>query len=189
MHINLQVLWMMAICQGRTVSFKDTIAIMTSNAGTGKALRPLVLEREGRTNSCIENPGNFSLAALNSWIWWHHWIPTLIKRKPSPNRYPHAGWSQSTPCQTGSPGCMRRSPMIQGLCTRGPAHSIIQDHIEDVITVIITWEHPENNSKQLWPKSNGDIASKLFWQDGWKEVIIITAKYYAQRVGQKSVIR
>ena len=47
--------------QGRTVSFKDTIIIMTSNAGTGKAEASVGFgaAREGRTNSVLGELGNF----------------------------------------------------------------------------------------------------------------------------------
>ena len=47
--------------QGRTVSFKDTIIIMTSNAGTGKAEANVGFgaAREGRTNSVLGELGNF----------------------------------------------------------------------------------------------------------------------------------
>ena len=47
--------------QGRTVSFKDAIIIMTSNAGTGKAEASVGFgaAREGRTNSVLGELGNF----------------------------------------------------------------------------------------------------------------------------------
>ena len=47
--------------QGRTVSFKDTIIIMTSNAGTGKVEASVGFgaAREGRTNSVLGELGNF----------------------------------------------------------------------------------------------------------------------------------
>jgi len=47
--------------QGRTVSFKDAIIIMTSNAGTGKAEASVGFgaAREGRTNSVLGELSNF----------------------------------------------------------------------------------------------------------------------------------
>ena len=63
MHMFLQVLddGRLTDSQGRTVSFKDTIIIMTSNAGTGKAEASVGFgaAREGRTNSVLGELGNF----------------------------------------------------------------------------------------------------------------------------------
>ena len=63
MHMFLQVLddGRLTDGQGRTVSFKDTIIIMTSNAGTGKAEASVGFgaAREGRTNSVLDELGNF----------------------------------------------------------------------------------------------------------------------------------
>ena len=63
MHMFLQVLddGRLTDGQGRTVSFKDTIIIMTSNAGTGKAEASVGFgaAREGRTNSVLSELGNF----------------------------------------------------------------------------------------------------------------------------------
>ena len=63
MHMFLQVLddGRLTDGQGRTVSFKDTIIIMTSNAGTGKAEANVGFgaAREGRTNSILGELGNF----------------------------------------------------------------------------------------------------------------------------------
>ena len=63
MHMFLQVLddGRLTDGQGRTVSFKDTIIIMTSNAGTGKAEANVGFgaAREGRTNSVLGELGNF----------------------------------------------------------------------------------------------------------------------------------
>ena len=63
MHMFLQVLddGRLTDGQGRTVSFKDTIIIMTSNAGTGKAEASVGFgaAREGRTNSILGELGNF----------------------------------------------------------------------------------------------------------------------------------
>ncbi len=63
MHMFLQVLddGRLTDGQGRTVSFKDTIIIMTSNAGTGKAEASVGFgaAREGRTNSVLGKLGNF----------------------------------------------------------------------------------------------------------------------------------
>lgn len=63
MHMFLQVLddGRLTDGQGRTVSFKDTIIIMTSNAGTGKveASVGFGVAREGRTNSVLGELGNF----------------------------------------------------------------------------------------------------------------------------------
>ena len=63
MHMFLQVLddGRLADGQGRTVSFKDAIIIMTSNAGTGKAEANVGFgaAREGRTNSVLGELGNF----------------------------------------------------------------------------------------------------------------------------------
>lgn len=63
MHMFLQVLddGRLTDGQGRTVSFKDTIIIMTSNAGTGKT-EPSVgfgAAREGRTNSVLGELSNY----------------------------------------------------------------------------------------------------------------------------------
>lgn len=63
MHMFLQV-WddgRLTDGQGRTVSFKDAIIIMTSNAGTGKTEASVGFgaTREGRTNSVLGELGNF----------------------------------------------------------------------------------------------------------------------------------
>ena len=62
-HMFLQVLddGRLTDGQGRTVSFKDAIIIMTSNAGTGKAEASVGFgaAREGRTNSVLGELGNF----------------------------------------------------------------------------------------------------------------------------------
>lgn len=63
MHMFFQVLddGRLTDGQGRTVSFKDAIIIMTSNAGTGKAEASVGFgaAREGRTNSVLGELGNF----------------------------------------------------------------------------------------------------------------------------------
>ncbi|HHI5373188.1 TPA: AAA family ATPase [Streptococcus pneumoniae] len=63
MHMFLQVLddGRLTDGQGRTVSFKDAIIIMTSNAGTGKTEASVGVgaAREGRTNSVLGELGNF----------------------------------------------------------------------------------------------------------------------------------
>lgn len=63
MHMFLQVLddGRLTDGQGRTVSFKDAIIIMTSNAGTGKTEASVGFgaAREGRTNAVLGELGNF----------------------------------------------------------------------------------------------------------------------------------
>lgn len=63
MHMFLQVLddGRLTDGQGRTVSCKDAIIIMTSNAGTGKTEASVGFgaAREGRTNSVLGELGNF----------------------------------------------------------------------------------------------------------------------------------
>ncbi|WP_317336113.1 ATP-dependent Clp protease ATP-binding subunit, partial [Streptococcus orisratti] len=63
MHMFLQVLddGRLTDGQGRTVSFKDTIIIMTSNAGTGKVEASVGFgaTREGRTNSVLGELSNY----------------------------------------------------------------------------------------------------------------------------------
>lgn len=63
MHMFLQILedGRLTDAQGRTVSFKDAIIIMTSNAGTGKAEASVGFgaAREGRTNSVLSQLGDF----------------------------------------------------------------------------------------------------------------------------------
>ncbi|VSK47114.1 ATP-dependent Clp protease, ATP-binding subunit [Streptococcus pneumoniae] len=63
MHMFLQVLddGRLTDGQGRTVSFKDAIITMTSNAGTGKTEASVGFgaTREGRTNSVLGELGNF----------------------------------------------------------------------------------------------------------------------------------
>ncbi|CJK25868.1 ATP-dependent Clp protease ATP-binding subunit [Streptococcus pneumoniae] len=63
MHMFLQILddGRLTDGQGRTVSFKDAIIIMTSNAGTGKTEASVGFgaAREGRTNSVLGELGNF----------------------------------------------------------------------------------------------------------------------------------
>ncbi|HET0996141.1 TPA: AAA family ATPase [Streptococcus pneumoniae] len=63
MHMFLQVLddGRLTDGQGRTISFKDAIIIMTSNAGTGKTEASVGFgaAREGRTNSVLGELGNF----------------------------------------------------------------------------------------------------------------------------------
>lgn len=70
MHMFLQVLddGRLTDGQGRTVSFKDAIIIMTSNAGTGKTEASVGFgaTREGRTNSVLGELGNsFSPEFMN----------------------------------------------------------------------------------------------------------------------------
>lgn len=63
MHLFLQILddGRLTDGQGRTVSFKDAIIIMTSNAGTGKieANVGFGAVREGKTNSVLGELGNY----------------------------------------------------------------------------------------------------------------------------------
>ncbi|MDR0299865.1 MAG: AAA family ATPase [Streptococcaceae bacterium] len=63
MHMFLQILddGRLTDAQGRTVSFKDAIIIMTSNAGSGKieASVGFGAAHEGRTNSVLEQLGDF----------------------------------------------------------------------------------------------------------------------------------
>lgn len=63
MHMFLQVLddGRLTDGQGRTVSFKDTIIIMTSNAGTGKVEASVGFgaTMEGRSQSVLDQLGNF----------------------------------------------------------------------------------------------------------------------------------
>lgn len=63
MHMFLQVLddGRLTDGQGRTVSFKDTIIIMTSNAGTGKVEASVGFgaAMEGRSQSVLDHLGNF----------------------------------------------------------------------------------------------------------------------------------
>ncbi|MGT2887024.1 AAA family ATPase [Streptococcus didelphis] len=63
MHMFLQVLddGRLTDGQGRTVSFKDTIIIMTSNAGTGKSEASVGFgaAREGRTSSVLGELSNY----------------------------------------------------------------------------------------------------------------------------------
>ena len=63
LHMFLQVLddGRLTDGQGRTVSFKDTIIIMTSNAGTGKVEANVGFgaTRENRTNSVLNQLGDF----------------------------------------------------------------------------------------------------------------------------------
>lgn len=63
MHMFLQILddGRLTDAQGRTISFKDAIIIMTSNAGTGKVEANVGFgaAREGRTNSVLGQLGDF----------------------------------------------------------------------------------------------------------------------------------
>ncbi|HEL1583946.1 TPA: ATP-dependent Clp protease ATP-binding subunit [Streptococcus suis] len=63
MHMFLQVLddGRLTDGQGRTISFKDTIIIMTSNAGTGKVEASVGFgaAMEGRSQSVLDQLGNF----------------------------------------------------------------------------------------------------------------------------------
>ncbi|MDR0199766.1 MAG: AAA family ATPase [Streptococcaceae bacterium] len=63
MHMFLQILddGRLTDSQGRTVSFKDTLIIMTSNAGTGKSEANVGFgaAHEGRTNSVLDQLGDF----------------------------------------------------------------------------------------------------------------------------------
>ncbi len=63
MHMFLQILddGRLTDAQGRTISFKDTIIIMTSNAGTGKVEANVGFgaSREGTTNSVLGQLGDF----------------------------------------------------------------------------------------------------------------------------------
>lgn len=63
MHMFLQILddGRLTDSQGRTVSFKDTIIIMTSNAGTGEAVASVGFgaEASGKTHSIIDKLTNY----------------------------------------------------------------------------------------------------------------------------------
>ena len=63
MHMFLQILedGRLTDAQGRTVSFKDSLIIMTSNAGTGKVEASVGFgaAREGRTKSVLGQLGDF----------------------------------------------------------------------------------------------------------------------------------
>ena len=63
MHMFLQILddGRLTDSQGRTVSFKDTIIIMTSNAGTGDAQASVGFgaEASGKTHSVLDKLGNY----------------------------------------------------------------------------------------------------------------------------------
>ena len=78
MHMFLQVLddGRLTDGQGRTVSFKDAIIIMTSNAGTGKAEASVGFgaAREGRTNSVLGELGNFFSPEFYEPFWWYYRI-------------------------------------------------------------------------------------------------------------------
>ena len=68
MHMFLQVLddGRLTDGQGRTVSFKDTIIIMTSNAGTGKAEANVGLELLAKVEPTLYLENSVTSLALNS---------------------------------------------------------------------------------------------------------------------------
>ena len=68
MHMFLQVLddGRLTDGQGRTVSFKDTIIIMTSNAGTGKAEANVGFGWLRRTHQFCNLENSVTSLALNS---------------------------------------------------------------------------------------------------------------------------
>lgn len=170
MHMFLQVLddGRLTDGQGRTVSFKDTIIIMTSNAGTGKmeASVGFGAAREGRTNSVLGELGNFfSPEFMNR-------FDGIIEFKPL---------SKENLLQIVN---LMLDDVNERLANNGihlevtekvkeklvdlgydpkmgarPLRRTIQDHIEDAITDFYL-EHPSDKDLKAVMHSNGKISIK-----------------------------
>ena len=154
--------------QGRTVSFKDTIIIMTSNAGTGKAEANVGFgaAREGRTNSVLGELGNFfSPEFMNRFDGIIEFQPlskenllqivTLmldeVNQRLAQNEI-HLDVTEKVKEKLVDLGY---DPKMGAR----PLRRTIQDHIEDAITDYYL-EHPSEKQLKAVMTSNGNISIK-----------------------------
>ena len=170
MHMFLQVLddGRLTDGQGRTVSFKDTIIIMTSNAGTGKAEANVGFgaAREGRTNSVLGELGNFfSPEFMNRFDGIIEFQPlskenllqivTLmldeVNQRLAQNEI-HLDVTEKVKEKLVDLGY---DPKMGAR----PLRRTIQDHIEDAITDYYL-EHPNEKQLKAVMTSNGNISIK-----------------------------
>lgn len=170
MHMFLQVLddGRLTDGQGRTVSFKDTIIIMTSNAGTGKAEANVGFgaAREGRTNSVLGELGNFfSPEFMNRFDGIIEFQPlskenllqivTLmldeVNQRLAQNEI-HLDVTEKVKEKLVDLGY---DPKMGAR----PLRRTIQDHIEDAITDYYL-EHPSEKQLKAVMTSNGKISIK-----------------------------
>ena len=170
MHMFLQVLddGRLTDGQGRTVSFKDAIIIMTSNAGTGKAEASVGFgaAREGRTNSVLGELGNFfSPEFMNRFDGIIEFQPlskenllqivTLmldeVNQRLAQNEI-HLDVTEKVKEKLVDLGY---DPKMGAR----PLRRTIQDHIEDAITDYYL-EHPSEKQLKAVMTSNGNISIK-----------------------------
>ncbi|MFC5630475.1 MULTISPECIES: ATP-dependent Clp protease ATP-binding subunit [Streptococcus] len=170
MHMFLQVLddGRLTDGQGRTVSFKDTIIIMTSNAGTGKVEASVGFgaAREGRTNSVLGQLGDFfspefmnrfdgiiEFSALSK----ENLLSIVDLMLDSVNeRLSHNGLSLSVTDK------VKEKLVDLGYDPKmgaRPLRRTIQDHIEDAITDFYL-ENPTEKEFKAVMSSNGNIIIK-----------------------------
>ncbi|GGE31252.1 ATP-dependent Clp protease ATP-binding subunit [Streptococcus himalayensis] len=170
MHMFLQVLddGRLTDGQGRTVSFKDAIIIMTSNAGTGKVEASVGFgaAREGRTNSVLGELGNFfspefmnrfdgiiEFKALSKDNLLHivHLMLEDVNQRLSSNGI-HLDVTDKVKEKLVDLGY---DPKMGAR----PLRRTIQDHIEDAITDFYL-EHPTEKSLKAVMGSKGNILIK-----------------------------
>ncbi|HEL0221417.1 TPA: ATP-dependent Clp protease ATP-binding subunit [Streptococcus equi subsp. zooepidemicus] len=170
MHMFLQVLddGRLTDGQGRTVSFKDTIIIMTSNAGTGKTEASVGFgaAREGRTNSVLGELSHFfSPEFMNR-------FDGIIEFKPlSKDNLLHIVHLMLDDVNHRLAHNNIRLDVTQKVKEKlvelgydpkmgaRPLRRTIQDHIEDAITDFYL-EHPAEKNLRAVLTSNGHIIIK-----------------------------
>lgn len=171
MHMFLQVLddGRLTDGQGRTVSFKDTIIIMTSNAGTGKVEASVGFGAalEGRTQSVLGQLSNFfSPEFMNRFdgiIEFHalskenllHIVDLMLLDVN--NRLATTGLSLHVTDK------VKEKLVDLGYDPKmgaRPLRRTIQEYIEDPLTDFYL-EHPEEKSLRAVLNSNGTIAIKV----------------------------
>ena len=170
MHMFLQVLddGRLTDGQGRTVSFKDTIIIMTSNAGTGKAEANVGFgaAREGRTNSVLGELGNFfSPEFMNRFDGIIEFQPlskenllqivTLMLDEVNQRLAQNEIHLDVTDKVKEKLVDLGYDPKMGAR----PLRRTIQDHIEDTITDFYL-EHPSEKQLKAVMTSNGNISIK-----------------------------
>ena len=156
MHMFLQVLddGRLTDGQGRTVSFKDTIIIMTSNAGTGKVEANVGFgaAREGRTNSVLGELGNFfSPEFMNRFDGIVDLMLEDVNERLATNDI-HLDVTDKVKEKLVNLGY---DPKMGAR----PLRRTIQDHIEDAITDYYL-EHPSEKELKAVMTSNGKIVIK-----------------------------
>ncbi len=155
-HAHVSCVLMMAVwwCQGRTVSFKDTIIIMTSNAGTGKAGNVGFWSCSRRSNQLQFGETSGTLA-LNS-NRFDHWIPTSIKRTFSKS-LPPCSMKSISPAQTDSSGCDREGQrkIIDLIRSENGARPLVVPFKTILKTLPDYYQHPSEKQLKAVMTSNG----------------------------------